>query len=682
MAFIDLNFVDEKTSQLISELISKSKLSDLKILGIINEPNSDYPRIVGMLNNRKVIVRFLDDLCKAHTERLQLLRNMLTKWHSYSDTTFLQLNLDSEHPFYIRDFFNLTLEDNPKVNIHDVVKLLLSYSRLGLIHGHLKPSNIGLKDGKMYLLDPCVAIIFPWKESKYLAPEKILSPQADSYSMGALLSEFRDLPSDLSTFCVLALNPDPTKRPNPSVLENHQVSEVIIKKSKRTSRDYSSFIILGGIILLLSILFFKFQDIKNVQKPEFTQAELISGLESKNVQFIKSIAEYIIESGDKNYFFLIINLLKRIKSETFLNPEVKQILTSLPLDDLNQTDVKALVTATFFEFVSPTTVQNLSFKNLSLFGVLSMKALRVKLPDNLPFPKASDPKLNNLITILRQINQLSPNAPIVELWAKLTFNLCSEDGLSSYFSPNLFREALLFLRVYFENFEIPTSCQSSLVELISRAPFFNQWFDRNTVVDWKNFNTEEKLKLLLGSLSNNLDLTFYLDLIKFPLQDVSTKSYEIVESRCPNAECKKSFVVLLRFKETLTREQLVTLGSLLLQQEIEGNFVATWFSLNPPLNFVIELIIARDKLVSEDAITLYGLSYLLASDPPLTLEQKIKICTHKDPAIRKYGISKLDVNKPDDFSLLERLSQIEAIDENKELIKRKLQLVSKRLAKN
>ncbi|MCS6893803.1 MAG: hypothetical protein NZO16_04475, partial [Deltaproteobacteria bacterium] len=624
----------------------------------------------------------LDELCKVHPERMKTLESFLSKWKMFKSDLRLDFNLNSKHPWILRKFIPKLLENSP-LNSEMIIDEFLNYHRLGLIHGHLKPSNIGISNDKLILLDPCVSIVFPWRDTKYLAPEKTVSVAADIFSLASLLSESSDLNQQTRAFVLQGLSQEPSKRPDIKMLLC-AVSNEPTETKLRTSTSYGSKknlipLVLVFFVILAGIIFLRFKGVQDpVKPPEITQAELSKAITDKNTEILKVIAEYLVQTGDQNYFSVLISLLRRIPSNSALPRFANNLFQSIEKKNLRKEDIQAISAIIFFDYLSPTVFQELNFSSLSFNGVMALTALSINLPEgiNLTVNLTSDPKELQLIKILHELGHSDIKSPLFKLISSLEFGVCDDNLMSNLIKAVPLKNTFVALRVYFDQFGFQTHCQDALFNSLSASTGLKEWFAGSTLVDWKNVSVDNKLMITLGLSPQNLDQTYLLDLIKFPLNEISNKAFEASEKLCTNDICKRSFPVLFRFKEDLSREQLLTLGSLILSSEREQNrYVATWYSLNPSPNLVLELLLARDSLAKDDPITFFGVSFLLTRDFNVSFPQKVKLTTHRDPKIRRFGVLKLDPTIEEDKSLLNKLKDIEDDHENKKLIMEKLRLV-------
>jgi hypothetical protein len=199
-----------------------------------------------------------------------------------------------------------------------------------------------------------------------------------------------------------------------------------------------------------------------------------------------------------------------------------------------------------------------------------------------------------------------------------------------------------------------------------------EWFTQPSLVDWKKVSALEKLKIITGIVPD-ISVDYKLDLIKFPLSDLSNEAFLSSERSCSEETCKKSFPVLFRFKDFLSREQLVTLGTLLLAGTNQTrNFLMAWFKLKPKVELVLELVLARDLEGDKDNFTEVAMAYLLTNDFGLNTEQKIKLCSHPETRLRRLCIIKLEAKEDADRKILEKMLQFEKDLENRKLLRQKL----------
>ncbi|MCX7952449.1 MAG: hypothetical protein N2654_02280 [Deltaproteobacteria bacterium] len=690
MIFVDFNLLDDDKKAKLASLLTINSVPASHIIGIIDQTSlpydADFPRILVVIEEQQFVVRFLDKLCVVHKDRLEQLAYLLNRWKTFSAVSKMSFNFDTPNPWFLRKFFPKTLEDlmreqntlDTQILASKILDSYFEYSAAGLIHGHLSPSNLAVEGEKVVFLDPLLLLTFPWRNSKYLAPEKTISPQADYFSLGALFAGFKNLPPQYSGFIIQALNDDPKKRPSPEYLRKDAVSLQNFKASSSLVKNQGYrllfFVFLCAFLGVLAFFMLRSRDTE-IEPPTFTHSALIRAIESKDQKFLEELAEYLISSGDKNYFELALAAM--LKYGNLVTPKVKKIVSRLNTQKFTKQDVKLMSATLFFEYVSPTVMKDFSFEGLTDEVKLAFVTITNSEQVRLNFAKTEDnPTLAAMLEVASSFNLL--NQPgFLSFVGQLYFEACDSRELQALMKNLDLKPIILFLRGMADRDMIPEVCYGEFFSgLSSSSVNLTSWFSGNTLVSWDKIDAKNKLILTLGLYVKGLTADYYLDLLKFPISEVAERAFEEIEKSCKNSLCKKSLLVLYRYKDTLSREQAVTLGSLVFNDTgFAAKYMPVWLSLAPPPNVVLDLILARDTSSDEDPVLFFSLTYLLTKEFSLNLNQKITMVTHKDPKVRRLGIIKLNPFTQEEKKLLLRLKEIEVDRENQSLIKQKLELL-------
>lgn len=698
MSFVDFNLLNPIEREDVLKLLEANGFDDITVLGLIPRESFsypvDFPRVIAIRNGDQTIIRFLDLICMAHTERMKALEYHLRRWRSVFPEANLSFNFNAPNPWISRRFFPRIVEEIFQSEDHDIAnsqqsalpeKILLAYktaAEQGLIHGHLSPSNIAIFEDRAILLDPCILITFPWRESKHLAPEKAITPQADYYSLASTLAQFKNLTPACSAFVVQALNSDPAKRPSPQLI----LGSVNFASQNLKPRLSDMLLKVVGLGLIILLIFLGYQLLSSIgskpelSQPEFTQAEILKAVELKNPDFFRSVAEYLMTSGDVDYFRVITSVITKHPGQTIFNARIKKVLERLVDASLEPDDVRALTLVAFFEFIPPSLARSVSFDEVSTDVLLGLKAISESVGSSVNFSnKKPGRKVSESLKPVVGLLQGDPNSAIYSLVALTWLGVCDKPVLERRLKEISIKEAFPVLRALWDsNLFAPECVQPVFESIVTVYPALGQWFRSNTLVDWESVSFSEKLQLCLGYLPASLPAQYSQDLITFPFQEIAAQAFDLAEKKCSDVLCRRSFPVIFRHKQTLTREQIYSLINLLYTDKREiKQYAPIWFSLKPSPNAVLELVLARDSLADEDPITFFAISYLLVHDFSVGLGDLIKLTTHKDPKMRRLGILKADPGREDERKLLQRLSSVEDDRENRRLLREKLALAGK-----
>ena len=676
MPFKDLNFLDPIQKEQLLKLASDGGISSASILGAYFEEGADYPRIVYLLEGKTYLIRFLDDIFTFRSEHLAKLEYFLKRWAIHQPELELSWDFLGDKKFLKRRFFQ-TLADPGSLAFEKVLAAFQRYQKVGLLHGHLTPSNIAILEGQIIFLDPCVSALIPWYQSEYLCPEGGLSFKGDFYSLGKFVSKFPNLPPNVSFWVMQCLNTDPAKRPA-SVL-NFELASSPENPVRRNSAGLIITLILLSLGLFVGFYFLsnKSNDGHVIEKPSISQAELKKAIEAGDMGVLKAVGDYLVLSGDRAFFLYVLSFFKSLEKSDFLNVELAKRLSDLKVaSNFTEADVMILSNLIFYKVISPNLIRAPDLTKLGEAGVLVLSAISTQ--DDLGLAKlnlrnltVSDERLARVVKFLIDNGVTNPAHSAFRLVTKVFLDFCSDfkneiSSLEPVFT-------IVLLRVLIDNELINVKCAESLLQNLELSfKALIDWFNESSLVDWKQLNSLYKLKIVAGTLPE-LPADYYLDLIKFPLSELSHESFNRVETMCVEDSCKKSFPVIFRFKDLMRREQLVSLGSLILAgTQPAKQFVTAWFNLKPNPNLVLELVLARDLDGSKDVFTQMAISFLLAREFNLTTESKIKLCSHPDSRARRLCLIKLDPKLSNDRKILERSLEFETDEDNKKIIKQKL----------
>ena len=170
------------------------------------------------------------------------------------------------------------------------------------------------------------------------------------------------------------------------------------------------------------------------------------------------------------------------------------------------------------------------------------------------------------------------------------------------------------------------------------------WFTANPVVNWEVIDTNSKAKIILeNKLPDNLSWEYYADLIYYPSTSVSTQAIEKLGSTAFIQKREKQIQILASSRKYLSRVRLVSLlTAFKLSGEKQYSLIKRWFEFEPPVELVLNLLLAGNTHEKVDAFTVEAARYL--KDKKLILDNDTlkKLLNNRAAFVRALAYSRLD----------------------------------------
>ncbi len=217
---------------------------------------------------------------------------------------------------------------------------------------------------------------------------------------------------------------------------------------------------------------------------------------------------------------------------------------------------------------------------------------------------------------------------------------------------------LPLLEIYDGKFAL--SLVSTLHDLPSGVVPTFDWFFEPSEVDWKEVSAIALLELSAGKPSfDSLSLEHELDLLSFPKAPIRQVVSAKLESRF-GVEIKPVLKVIEESNQKLTRSQIVTLVSALAYKgQYSRSYISLWFASNPDPQVTLDLLMARNRLDTNDFFNLEASRYLADKDWDASFNTLKQMSVHLEQVARALAYSKMDPTDKEQLKFLRKMSNIE-----------------------
>lgn len=671
------------------------------LVGIIRTSVPENPRVLLLEGGAMTLLRFSDPILGLHAERLSTLSTLLRQSEKLKKHTgIIESGKLRESAWMRRTFFDRTLSSEEKSpnqkDLIDLVILVAQLHRNGLVHGHLVPENVVLHSEGWKILDAGFCASTPHGDDvSGLAPESsetgALTPASDVYGLGIILSKFTDaFPSREHSFLIeqmLRKNPDERPKIEEVVasLSGKQIKiKAISPTSNKDSKPNSSLLplLLGGALLFGGGYYYYTNQTQEMIDDGVDYASLFrSGQPSLMSQAAIAAA---MEGRPK---------AQQAAYEVFMSgaehPSVNSKVLRIGYDPrwemtLGPNDRKALLALVFFDILPqgsvtlppPTSLHPAVI--LSVLGALDVEKGGKQFETVSPAQLGSLPApIGPAFTALSETGVLHIETGAGRGLTHIVLGDIRSIVIKTFFDD--FQDigaTLLRLRVVIPLFKDIRGLEGSVWnELQQPLGHLLKWYKELDLAKWGSVSQTSKLSLLSGAMpEEKISFDQLLDLLRFPLSGVRKEALSKLKLSYPfPPEVQSSLDVLAAQDLEIKREQVISLGNAFLipSKEAEPFFVA-WFDTKPEAQAVLRLIIARDSSGTDDPFTLLGAQYLSKNTWAASLPDFAKLVTHPEPLVRALAYAKLDPQKPQERTMLEKMLPAEGNERNRKLLEGRL----------
>lgn len=200
------------------------------------------------------------------------------------------------------------------------------------------------------------------------------------------------------------------------------------------------------------------------------------------------------------------------------------------------------------------------------------------------------------------------------------------------------------------------------------------WFSMDEFAKWSDVSAKDKMLLFAGTLPKR-ELTFEqkADLLKFPRAGIRERAKAmILEGGLP--ESMAPVLAYLTSKDSqLTRTQTISLlAALGLKADAAFGFVSQWFDTEPQPESVLQILLRRQTADAIDPFNLEAARYLANHEWKASVPDLDLLTHHPEPLARALAYSHLDVAKPEERAIIERMAKSETNERMKSQLQERL----------
>ena len=198
------------------------------------------------------------------------------------------------------------------------------------------------------------------------------------------------------------------------------------------------------------------------------------------------------------------------------------------------------------------------------------------------------------------------------------------------------------------------------------------WFGTFDISNWDAVSMPLKLKTLTGSVADSFSFTQLTDLLTFPSSEVRGEAMKVLQRRETGLNATVLQTVISA-GDTLTREQVVALlATLRVAEEKRAPFITAWFEMRPPADFVVLLLLARGQGTTDDILNLEAARYLRKTEWEGTTDILSLMARHSEPLARMLAYTRLSQTDMQQKKILEERLAKEENSVCKKLLQEKL----------
>lgn len=629
-----------------------------------------------------------------------------------------------------RRYFNQLLSD-PGVQIPLNEKIALIGKLLGdieqlhnasLVHGHIHPSNIAYEEGRLILIDHGFQIHDPGSSHPpTLAPELRggvasqlnATVASDIYGLGLVAKRLfgSELGLEFGNLIEVLLLSDPKLRPKLNQIASHFVSTGVSDSSPTRETNYEkvahvkdpspqivppaptspavkralSFYLPAALSVALGcyLISFPLRSIFHKQSDAELQDKFEKFWDSGQVPLMQQVVSAALhDDADAQAL-----LFEKVQSGSS-HPAVQSKLFSIALnplweDALTDTDRGALITLGMPSLVPPDKRTLPELAQLSP-GVLMAIVGNMAIDGNFEsLSKVPIERLGSLpspygfaFASLQKLGVKTLKDPV----AQALCHILTEDSAPSIVLQFLNDAdpavSIARLQVLTPLFDIFSGLDKKVFDAVSTDPrggIFS-WYSKDIVAGWGGVAPKDKLLLFAGQFPPKLTQEQYLDLLRFPRNNIREKALEALKGLLP-----PDYSGLLQYfsstESDLTRTQTISLVSALGVDSVKTHsFVLQWFDTNPSPNSVARVLIETGTNPKLQAFHIEAARYLVDKEWSVSLPDLARMAGSVEPLARTLAYAKLHVDIPEEREVIRKLAEIEPVSRIKEQLLQRLDM--------
>lgn len=594
--------------------------------------------------------------------------------------------------------------------VERLIQVVVSLSQRSVVHGHLSPANIILKEsGELTLVDPIIGALSGTRDS-FSAPElhkgELPNASADIYSLGRLARTLLgdELSDRQSSVVEQALLSSPKQRPsllemtlafesNGSSRSTNVGSQQEVPAMQGVSseasleptgveekRAPSTFGLLPVVILVLIVVGISGLFYLKARNPAryhllaqyipYLTAEYSAEYErdwaSNQKSRMSVVARAAVVRGEPSAIHTIVEDISNGSNPPFVRSKFLRIALNTDWSGELDWEEYRVALGLGLQGLLPNTALKLPPLKKLHPGVLlaivaetdprlvsdELKALPLEQFKSLPEP------FLNLFAALGSIGAVSLGDPRVIGMAALSTGHISKESVKAVLPSSMpTQEVVLLLRVLDPLVTTHPALLSLLWEELSeRDDNLAQaiaWFGTFDIPGWDEVSMPLKLKTLTGSVADSFSFTQLTDLLTFPISEVRLGAMKVLQrrERALNATVLQT---VISAADSITREQVVALlATLRVSEEKRTPFVTAWFEMRPSANFVVLLLLARSQVAKDDIFNLEAARYLRKTEWEGTTDILSLMARHPEPLARIMAYTRLSSTDKQQREILE-----------------------------
>lgn len=598
--------------------------------------------------------------------------------------------------------------------VGNLIKIVVALSQRSVVHGHLSPANIILRQaGELTLVDPVVGALSGTRDS-FSAPElergELPHASTDLYSLGRLAHTLLgdELNARQSSIVEQLLLPSPRQRPSlleltlafevdsveqssnsilvPNTLTAKRTQPESPVESFRTEQTSEppkagwSFVIVMGVAVLSIIGLFVLKARSPAQYyalaryvPYLTneysddyERDWASGQRSR----MALVARAAVIRGEPAAINTIVNDISAGSNPPLVRAKFLRIALNADWRSELHWEEYRIALGLGLQELLPSAEQKLpplaKLHPGILLAVLAetnptsasreLKSIPLQAFRSLPEPFLS------LFAALGSVGVVSLHDPRVIGMAALATGQISEHAIRAVLPSSMPTQEVILLVRILEPLVSAYPALANLLweELSQRDDAIAKsiaWFGTFDIPSWDRVSIVLKLKTLTGTVSDSFSFTQLADLLTFPFSNVRMGAMKILQ----HGERALSPTVLQTVSsagDSLKREQVVALlATLRVPEEKRSPFVTAWFEMRPVPDFVVLILLARNQLPTNDLLNLEAARYLRKSKWRGATDILSLMARHPEPLARMIAYSQLSSADTDQKRILkERLA--------------------------
>lgn len=624
-----------------------------------------------------------------------------------------------EQAWYLRRFYNSTLADSTDLptlaSVNKIIDQLRQIHKIGLVHGHLSPHNIGLDQGEIILLDPgtCIFSGSSRISKQDLAPELQGGFQpsfaTDIYGLGVILKYIfdSDKKNDFNSFLNSLINTDPARRPTIQWVQDslqgkfhnrHQFGSVPVQNSTSiVTQNFNrhNFLFLILLSLLCLSLYIVISN-KFVEEPVAAVEESIpvdNYWLSDQPSLMKKVAMAAIKDDSESARYVIVrNALQNKQFQGVLNHVIKVAFDPRWESTLTAEDRKVVFKIALGGLLTKEERATPFRRDLNPAVILALVSSVDVNTEGAEFSGFSVDYLTRLPSPIKEAFKKLSELGVKNMEEK------PAKGLSHLLTGNLSNAAI---EAYLLGFSSPKSSEEivSLIKLIQpitdKFPLVKQnifeilttkdndtkqlfkWFIDGELGVWETVSSEKRLDIIANSLKDNFSTEQLCDLLAFPDKNISKNALLMLKNQKENADIAAFLDVVAGYATSMKRAELISLISIIkLGQDKNYPLIQKWFKSSPDPQMVANLLISRRKSSETDSFTFEASRYLSTNAGKLkfNINELKQLVAHPEPMVRAVAYSHLKPSVPEELLVLKSSVKVEPNARMRKDIEDRLQL--------